>query len=216
VFRGIVEGTGRVVRRAKAPLGERLLLELPVARELELGQSVAVDGACLTVVAVDRRARRVAFDLAGETLRRTSLGRLEVGDRVNFERAMRLEDRIDGHLVQGHVDGTGVVRSFDRRGDDRWLEVAAPRELLARMVEKGSVAVAGVSLTIAALARDRFACTIVPHTLAVTSLGDRRPGDRVSVECDVMMNWTERLLQSGAAAVSRRARAGAARRSRRG
>jgi riboflavin synthase alpha subunit len=192
VFRGIVEGTGRVASRAKAALGERLELELPaIAGELVLGQSVAINGACLTVAAVT--LGRVAFDLAGETLRCTNLGTLVPGDVVNWERAMRLEDRLDGHLVQGHVDGRGSVRSFDRRGDDRWLEIEAPAELLSQMVRKGSVALDGISLTIAKLGADHLACTIVPHTLAVTNLAARRAGDRVNVECDVLIKWLAQL-----------------------
>ena len=209
MFRGIVEGTGRVARRGRVgrgSLGERLEVELPeIARELVLGQSVAIDGACLTVVGV--KGARVAFDLAGETLRKTSLGDRVTGDLVNYERAMRLEDRIDGHLVQGHVDGTGTVRSFERRGDDRWLEIEATAGLLAWMVPKGCVALDGVSLTIAELGRGRLACTIVPHTFAVTSLATKEKGDRVNVECDVLVKW---LFSS------RRARAAASRRSRRG
>jgi riboflavin synthase len=197
MFRGIVEGTGVVRTRTPAPLGERLEVELaPIAAELVLGQSVAIDGVCLTVVAV--QDARVAFDLAGETLRRTHLGELAPGDLVNYERAMRLEDRIDGHLVQGHVDGVGRVRSFERRGEDRWLEVEAPPALLAQMVEKGSVALDGISLTIAELSRVHLACTIVPHTLAVTKLARTKAGDRLNVECDVLIKWLAQLARQGA------------------
>jgi len=197
MFRGIVEATGVVAARRAAPLGERLEVDLaPIARELEPGQSVAIDGACLTVVAVE--GARVAFDLAGETLKRTNLGELAAGDVVNYERAMKLEDRIDGHLVQGHVDGVARVRSFERRGEDRWLEVEAPPELLAQMVEKGSVALDGISLTIAELGRSHLACTIVPHTLAVTNLARRKAGERVNVECDVLIKWLARLARQGA------------------
>ena len=199
MFRGIVEGTASVARRAPAPSGERLELEIPkLAAELTIGQSVAIDGACLTVAAI--AGSRVSFDLAGETLRRTSLGERQPGDVVNVERAMRLEDRIDGHLVQGHVDGTGSVRSFERRGDDRWLVVAAPRELLAQMVQQGSVALDGVSLTIAELGADQLACTIVPHTFAITNLATRRAGQRVADRRRVRRadKWVARLTrQSG-------------------
>jgi riboflavin synthase len=203
----------------KAALGERLVVELPaIARELSLGQSVAINGACLTVVAVD--GARVAFDLAGETLKRTNLGELKPRDAVNYERAMRLEERIDGHLVQGHVDGTGVVRIFERRGEDRWLVVSVARELTAQMVAKGSVALDGISLTIAELGRDWLAGTIVPHTLAVTNLASRRAGERVNVECDVLIKWLAQLAaRSGRRPLTfktRRVRAAAERRSPRG
>ncbi len=192
MFRGIIEGTGRVSSRTPSGLGERLVVALPaLAGQLVLGQSVAIDGACLTVVAC--AGEEIAFDLAGETLRRTHLGALAVGDRVNFERAMRLDDRIDGHLVQGHVDGVGTVTGFDERHGDWWLEVAAPRELLDSMVRKGCVAVDGISLTLAELAADHFSCTIVPHTRAVTNLAHRRAGDRVNLECDVLIKWLEQL-----------------------
>ncbi len=192
MFRGIVEGTGAVARRTKAALGERLEVELPsIASELALGQSVAINGACLTVVAI--ATARVGFDLAGETLDRTNLGALASGDRVNYERAMRLEDRLDGHLVQGHVDGTAIVRSIERRGEDRWLELDAPRALLEGMVQKGSVALDGVSLTIADLQDGGFACTIVPHTFEITNLSTRRAGERVNVECDLLLRWLARL-----------------------
>jgi riboflavin synthase alpha subunit len=197
MFRGIVEGTGRVVRRSAGalPESERLTVDLaPIALELVPGQSVAIDGACLTVVAATGAA--VAFDLAGETLRRTHLGALAPGDLVNYERAMRLEDRIDGHLLQGHVDGTATVRSFAERRGDRWLELDLPADLARWMVPKGCVALDGISLTIAELAADRLACTIVPHTFAVTNLARRRAGDRVNVEADVLVKWLERLNTS--------------------
>jgi len=194
MFRGIVEGCGVVSDCSPFGLGKRLTVELPaIAAELLPGQSVAIDGACLTVVGREKSV--VAFDLAGETLRRTGLGERRRGDRVNYERAMRLDDRIDGHLVQGHVDGTGRIVSFDERHGDAWLVVEAPRELLAAMVEKGCVAVDGISLTIAALEPARFACTIVPHTRALTNLATRKAGDAVNLECDVLLKWVARLHQ---------------------
>ena len=194
MFRGIVEGTGIVASRSAAALGERLEIDLPaIAPELELGQSVSIDGACLTVVAT--QGPRVAFDLAGETLRRTSLGERRPGDLVNYERAMRLSDRLDGHLVQGHVDGTATVRSFAVRGDDRWLEVTLAPELRRFMVPKGCVALDGISLTIAELGEQHLACTVVPHTFAVTSLRGRKVGERVNVECDVLVKWMAELAR---------------------
>jgi riboflavin synthase len=138
----------------------------------------------------------VAFDLAGETLRRTRLGTLAPGDLVNYERAMRLEDRLDGHLLQGHVDGTATVVAFDERRGDRWLEVELPADLARWMVPKGCVALDGISLTIAELAGTRLACTIVPHTFATTNLARRRAGERVNVEADVLIKWLERLNAS--------------------
>ncbi|MSR45805.1 MAG: riboflavin synthase [Planctomycetes bacterium] len=195
MFRGIIEGTAEVVACAPSALGSRLVLDLaPIATALDTGQSVAVNGACLTVVA--RQGAEIAFDLAGETLRRTALGDLRPGARVNFERAMRLEDRLDGHLVQGHVDSVGTIVSFDERHGDRWLVVVASADLLAQMVPKGCIAIDGISLTIAELDSDRFACTIVPHTHAVTNLATRRAGERVNLECDVLIKWIARLHQN--------------------
>lgn len=192
MFRGIVEGAAPVVEVARLPDGARLAVDLaPIAPSLAPGQSIAINGACLTAVAID--GARVSFDLAGETLRRTNLGGLRPGDAVNYERAMLLTDRLDGHLVQGHVDGCGRIRSFERRGDDHWLEVEAPAELLATMVEKGSIAVDGISLTLAALDAATFAATIIPHTLATTNLRARRAGHLVNLECDVLLKWLARL-----------------------
>lgn len=202
MFRGIVEGTGRVARRRPGELAERFEVALPaIAAELVVGQSVAINGACLTVVAV--AADVVGFDLAGETLRKTNLGDLAAGDVVNFERAMRLEDRLDGHLLQGHVDGTATVTAFTERHGDRWLELALPADLLHWMVPKGCVAIDGISLTIAELGRDGLACTIVPHTFAVTNLARRRAGERVNVEADVLIKWLARLHATSTAAPPR-------------
>ena len=200
MFRGIVEGIGRVVARRAGTQAERLEVEIPaLAGELALGQSVAVDGACLTVVATGggaggaTKGAVVSFDLAGETLRRTNLGDLKPGDTVNYERAMRLNDRIDGHLLQGHVDGTATIRSFGERHADRWLEIELPADLMKWMVPKGCVALDGISLTIAELGARGLACTIVPHTFEVTNLARRRAGDRLNLEADVLIKWLERL-----------------------
>lgn len=192
MFRGIVEGVGRIVARRAAAPGERLEVEIPaLAGAVALGQSVAINGACLTVVA--EKVDVLAFDLAGETLRRTNLGELEAGDAVNFERAMRLDDRIDGHLLQGHVDGTATIRSFDERHGDRWLELELPPDLMRWMVPKGCVALDGISLTIAEILPHGIASTIVPHTFTVTNLARRRAGERLNVEADVLIKWLERL-----------------------
>lgn len=194
MFRGIVEGVGRIVARRAAAPGERLEVEiLALAGAVALGQSVAINGACLTIV--EEKGGVLAFDLAGETLRRTNLGELKAGDAVNYERAMRLDDRIDGHLLQGHVDGTATIRSFEERHGDRWLELELPADLMRWMVPKGCVALDGISLTIAELGPRGVACTIVPHTFAVTNLARRRAGERLNVEADVLIKWLERLNQ---------------------
>jgi riboflavin synthase len=196
MFTGIVEGTGTVVALARSGSGDGARLEVDTPwppGELAVGDSVAVDGCCLTVVA--RTPGGFAADLVAETLRRTALGRLATGARVNLERPLALGGRLGGHLVQGHVDGVGRV--LDRRavGEGTQLRVGLPEDLARYVVEKGSIAVDGVSLTVAAAGPDWFAVALVPHTLAATTLGERGPGDPVHLEVDVVAKYVERLVQ---------------------
>ena len=178
MFTGIVREVGRVVSFD----GHRLVVD--GATQAATGDSVAVDGVCLT--AVD--GSQLAFDVVDETLDRTTLGALKAGDRVNLEPALRAGDPLGGHLVQGHVDGLGRVRSV---GEPVWID--APPDVLRYCVEKGSIAVDGVSLTIAALDDAGFAVALVPHTLAVTTLGRAEPGTPVNLEIDVLAKYVERL-----------------------
>jgi riboflavin synthase len=181
VFTGIVRELGRVV----AFDGARLLVEAPQT-SAEVGDSIAVDGVCLTVVEHD--GDRLAFDVVAETLSRTTLGALTADDGVNIEPALCAGDPLGGHMVQGHVDGVGRVRSVSQ---PVWID--APPEVLRYCVEKGSIAVDGVSLTIAALDESGFAVALVPHTLAATTLGAAKPGDPVNLEVDVLAKYVERL-----------------------
>jgi riboflavin synthase len=195
MFTGIVEGTGTVAALAAADdaSGARLEVEAPfLAGDLRLGESVAVNGCCLTVA--QATAAGFAADLVAETLRRTALGGLAAGDLVNLERPMALGGRLGGHLVQGHVDG--VARILDRAaaGDGQEVRIELPAELQRYVVEKGSVAVDGVSLTVAGVGPGWFAVALVPHTLEVTTLGRRRPGDPVQLEVDVVAKYVERLV----------------------
>lgn len=188
MFTGIVRELGRVASVEAGGAGIRLTVEAPeTAAAAAVGDSVAVAGVCLTVVAAD--AGRLAFDAVPETLSRTSLGRLAPGAPVNLEPALRAGEPLGGHVVQGHVDGVGAVRST---GDPTWFD--APPELLRYCVEKGSIAVEGVSLTVAALDEAGFAVALIPHTRAVTTLGDLAPGDPVNLEVDVLAKYVERLL----------------------
>jgi riboflavin synthase len=191
MFTGIVEELGRVASLD----GTRLRVACSTVREdAGPGASVAVNGVCLTVVQDDGTS--LAFDLSEETLRRSALGRLAVGDAVNLERAATLSTRLGGHLVQGHVDGVGRVASM--RGDAEggaWLTVYVPEELRRYLVEKGSMTVDGVSLTVAALDADTFSVALIPHTLAVTTFGSARAGDPVNLEVDVIAKYVERLLE---------------------
>jgi riboflavin synthase alpha subunit len=186
VFTGIVEGLGRVLRLARGPGGARLEVALPAGLDWRpaAGESVAVSGVCLT--AVDPAPARLAFDLAEETLRVTTLADLRAGDAVNLERPLRLDGRLGGHLVLGHVDGVGRVVTAEPDGDGRRLRVAVPPALRPYLIRKGSVAVDGVSLTVADLDAGSFTVALIPHTLAVTTLGVRGAGDRVNLEADVV------------------------------
>src|SRR5581483_3653130 len=155
----------------------------PLAR-LALGESIAIDGACLTVIRRD--GRRFTVEVSPETLARTTLGGFEPGRRVNLERALRLGDRLGGHIVQGHVDGVGRLEAITPTGDWLAYRFTAPRSVAPYLVEKGSVAVDGVSLTVFACRAGSFTVALIPHTLKETTLGARRPGDRVNLEADVV------------------------------
>jgi riboflavin synthase len=195
MFTGIVESIGTVTAVAGDDAGRTLTLEAPeVAGGLAEGSSIAVDGVCLTVVGND--GRRFAVQVVPETLRRTSLGRLAPGERVNLERALAAGGRLDGHVVQGHVDGLGTVTSVVAEGEGKRVGVAVEEGLLRYIVEKGSVALDGVSLTVAALTAGGFEVALIPHTLAVTTLGLRSPGDPVNLEVDILAKYVERLLEA--------------------
>ena len=192
MFTGLVEegGTIREVRPGAA--GARLVVDARTVLDgLAIGDSVAVNGACLTAVEID--ATGFAVDCVAETLRRTTLGAAGAGDRVNLERPMRLGDRLDGHLVQGHVDGVGRVRAVRPEGGSAILEVAAPAELLRYVVEKGSITVDGVSLTVVARLLDAFTVALIPHTMEVTTLGPQALERPVNLEVDVVAKYVESL-----------------------
>jgi riboflavin synthase len=186
MFTGIVEERGRV----RALEGGRLVVECrAVLGDTAVGDSVAVNGVCLTVV--EAAPDSLSFDLAPETLSRTTLSRVRPGDPVNLERPLTLASRLGGHLVQGHVDGVGTVRSFAGNGDGARLGIEVPEGLRPYLVEKGSVAVDGVSLTVASADGEGFEVALVPHTLEATTLGERRPGDPVNLEADVLAKYVE-------------------------
>ena len=190
MFSGIVEERGlvREIGPTRLSVGCRT-----VSADSTIGSSVAVNGVCLTVVAAGED--RLSFDLSEETLRRTSFARLAEGHAVNLERPLTLSSRLGGHLVQGHVDGVGEVTGV-RRGQDggAWMSIRAPTELLRYLVEKGSVCVDGVSLTVAALDGESFAVALIPHTLDVTTLGETEVGDPVNLEIDVIAKYVEALM----------------------
>lgn len=191
MFTGIVEERG-VVREVG---GSRLAVGCrTVTSDAEVGASVSVNGVCLTVV--ERSEAHLAFDVSEETFRRTSFARLSEGDPVNLERPLTLASRLGGHLVQGHVDGVGeVVEVVPEKDGAAWVTIRAPKDLRRYLVEKGSVCVDGVSLTVAALDGDTFAVALIPHTLAATSLGSAQPNDPVNLEVDVIAKYVEAMLE---------------------
>ncbi len=197
LFTGIISTTGRLQRRAARGAGARLTIATsrPLPR-LTIGESIAVNGACLTVSG--RRGVRFEVDVSPETLRRTTLGVLEAGSRVNLERALRVGDRLGGHVVQGHVDAVGRLEGIRRDGDWLAYRFRAPRALAPYLVEKGAIAVDGVSLTVFACRGPAFTVALIPHTLAETTLGERRPGDRVNLEADVFLKHIESMLRARA------------------
>ncbi len=194
MFTGIVRELGRVASLHGGEDGVRLRIEAPaIAPGTRIGDSVSINGCCLTAVEVDEGT--LAFDAVPESLRRTALGRLGEGARVNLEPALRAGEPLGGHYVQGHVDGVGRVRSVAPEGDGARVWVDAPQEVLGLCVEKGSVAVEGVSLTVAELDERGFAVALVPHTLVETTLGALAPGDELNLEADVLAKYVERLLE---------------------
>lgn len=190
MFTGIVEEMGAVVAR----WGSKLVIEVGATREgMDMGSSLAVNGVCLTAVELD--GHRVAFDLGPETLARSALGDLDTGDQVNLERPMRLNGFVGGHLVLGHVDGIGIVTAVDADGETARIRVEWRDEALAPLlISKGSVAVDGVSLTVANLDRGAFEVMVIPHTLGCTTLGRAKPGRRVNLEMDVIGKYVLRAL----------------------
>jgi riboflavin synthase len=193
MFTGLVRERGRVAARSGDAGGVRLVVAAPgTAATAAVGDSISIDGICLTAVAVEDGS--IAFDAVPETLDRSALGELEPGDEVNLEPALRAGEALGGHYVQGHVDGLGRIRSVEPEGDGVRMWVDAPPDLLRYCVEKGSIAVQGVSLTIAALDDGGFAIALVPHTLEATTLSSLRPGAPVNLEADVLAKYVERLL----------------------
>jgi riboflavin synthase len=192
MFTGLVETTATVRAVERNGDGAHLELETELATELKQGDSVAINGVCLTAVAIDGDGFRA--DVMAETLRRSSLEPLGEGDRVNVELPLRAGDRMGGHVVQGHVDGTGTVESVKEEGFARVVRIAAAPEILRYVVEKASIAVDGVSLTVASVDGDGFSVSLIPETLERTTLGEAAPGRVVNLEVDVLAKYVEKLV----------------------
>jgi len=194
MFTGIVEQIGVVTLLTSAAQGGKLTVAIGQDfLNLKLGESVAINGVCLTVVVIKRRF--LEFDLSLETLKHTTLGVLKIGERVNLERAMLINGRLGGHLVTGHIDGVGEVRKkiiFDNKGFELYLSL--PSDLLRYLIPKGSIAVDGISLTVADLREDLLVIAVIPHTARATTLGSKNVGDRVNLEIDILSKYIERHL----------------------
>ena len=195
MFTGIVEEMGRIADIEKDERTARLTVAAPLVHQgVQIGDSIAINGCCLTVVA--QQGETLTFEAVPETMNRTNLGELEAGDRVNLERSLAVGGRLGGHFVQGHIDGVGTVVALTPVENAVIVEVEAPPALRRYFVEKGSVAVDGVSLTVAEVRPAGFTVWTIPHTRAVTTLGDRPVGARVNLECDLLGKYIERLLAS--------------------
>ena len=200
MFTGLIESLGTVRLLRQTGGVAKLTLELgPMAGELGVGESVAVSGVCLT--AVSTNGTEAVFDVVPETLNRSSLSRLKTGDKVNIERALKADGRLGGHFVQGHVDGVGRISRVNRGGAVE-VEIAAPLEVMELVVPKGSIAVDGVSLTVARVGGEGFAVAVIPHTLDHTTLGTARPGDEVNLETDIIGKYVSALLKKREGGVS--------------
>jgi riboflavin synthase len=193
MFTGIVQGMGRVASVERSADGARVTIKTPLVSELQTGDSIAINGVCLTAVSLQTGS--FGAEAMNETLTRSSLGDLAAGSEVNLELALRATDRLGGHIVQGHVDGVGRVAAVTEDGFARRLEVAAPPDLLRYVIEKGSIAVDGVSLTVSALTNQSFTVSLIPETLKRTNLGHASPGDRVNLEVDLLAKYVERLIR---------------------
>jgi len=196
MFTGIVQEKGKVISFDRSPKGYRLVVQARTVLEgLEEGDSIAVDGCCLTATEFDEES--VSFDLLEETVRLTSFSGLEVGNSVNLESSLRFNGKIGGHFVTGHIDDVGIVENAEMRGNDFYLQVRVSEKFARYLIYKGSIAIAGVSLTVAEVDGESFAVWLIPHTLEKTNLGDLRPGSKVNLEFDLLGKYVEKLLAAG-------------------
>lgn len=191
MFTGIVADMGEVVKVEPENSGRKVWIRSEVLADCAIGASVAVDGVCITVVERDGEVCR--FDLSAETIARSTLGAKDAGERVNLERPLHAGDELGGHIVQGHVDGVGELVAVHKEGEGRRVVIAVPSSLMRYVIEKGSVTVDGVSLTANNVSEDRFEVALIPHTLAVTTLGEAAPGTRVNIEVDLLAKYVEKL-----------------------
>lgn len=193
MFTGIIEETGKIESVANGNKSAIItIIADKVLKGTKIGDSIAVNGVCLTVTSIS--GNKFTADVMAETIRRGSLGTLKHGSKVNLERAMAADGRFGGHIVSGHIDGTGVIRSLEREDNAVWVEIETPDKLLKYIVEKGSIAIDGISLTVAKLTDDSFSVSVIPHTGEETTLLAKKPGDIVNLENDIVGKYVERLM----------------------
>lgn len=196
MFTGLVIEMGEIVSLKKRDNGARLFLDAKsLSADARLGDSISVNGTCLTVVEIS--GLTLAFDLSDETLRSTNLGRLKKGDRVNLEPSLRMDSRLGGHFVTGHIDGVGTIRTKALAGDVYKIVIGADERLAGFLVDKGSVAVDGISLTVVEALKEGFSVVIIPHTASLTTIGFKGPGDTVNIEVDILGKYVSKFLNKG-------------------
>ena len=194
MFTGIIEGLGTVSAVRPSGEGKKLTIDADFSLEgSKIGDSISVSGACLTAVVID--GSRFSVDVSPETLARSTFNKVRIGDRVNLERALRLSDRLDGHLVSGHIDGTGTIAGRETKSNAVIVEIEAPELICRYMIEKGSVAIDGISLTINVCGKTKFSVSIIPHTAKLTTIGFKQTGSPVNIETDMIGKYVERFLK---------------------
>jgi riboflavin synthase len=193
MFTGIIEDKGKVIRVEHRGQEKKLILELPInLTEVQLGDSININGVCLTII--EKRGQTIGLDLSSETLKKTVLGELKEGDQVNFERALKLTDRLGGHIVTGHIDGIGVITGKSKEGDFLYLRIQIPKSVSRYVVQKGSIAIDGISLTVNECENEEIKMTFIPYTLEKTMIMDKKVGDRVNVEADIIGKFVEKMM----------------------
>lgn len=196
MFTGLVVEMGEIASVTKRDSGARLYLNAgSVSAEAQIGDSISVNGTCLTVVEI--KGKTLGFDMSDETLRSTNLGSLRAKDRVNLEPSLRLDSRLGGHFVTGHIDGVGTIKSKSAAGDAHKIVIGAGKDITRFLVEKGSVAVDGISLTVVEVLSNGFSIVIIPHTAALTTIGFKGPGDTVNIEVDILGKYVSKFLHKG-------------------
>lgn len=193
MFTGIIEEIGKIKKIETIGPSARITISAKtILSDVHLGDSIAVNGICLTVTSFGEDY--FVADIMNETIKRTSFHNMRIGTSVNLERAMKVDNRFGGHIVSGHIDGTGLIKSIENQGNATWYKIAPPAQLLRYIVEKGSIAIDGTSLTVAYVDRESFKVSIIPHTSEVTILSSKRPGDNVNLEVDIIGKYVEKLL----------------------